>query len=83
MKDKPVGLYWKIRADMKSAPVYTPGEFTITLDKRVFEEDCINYEYKHEDGIYTLVESTPEEKERKRNEYKNRTDTDAREQDTN
>lgn len=52
--------------------------FTIVLKREWFINDLINYEYKQEDGMYTLVESTPEEKERKRNEYKDRTDTDVR-----
>lgn len=68
----------------------TPGidgqVFTIVLKKEWFIEDIINYEYKHIDGMYTLIESSLEAKETKRkqieDERSNREDTDARQQDT-
>ena len=53
-------------------------EFKIVLDRRVFEDDYVKYEYKKDGFIYVQVESTEQEKQRKQTEiyeYKNRTNT--------
>lgn len=53
-------------------------EFKVILDRRIFEDDYIKYEYKKDGFIYTQVESTEPEKQRKRTEiyeHKIRTNT--------